>query len=1252
MKKSIRNSIARIDVLDGERSVSRGTGFLVTERLVLTALHVVANRRSETLEPYPGEIVLEFPGHRTKARIYETFFDRQADWILLRCVDPPRATPIPLAYLDESQKEWETFGFPDANPRDGMVQTGSVENINADLEGVPVYQLFSKQAGAGDGAPVKGLSGAPVIINDAVVGVLRFALMKEGRTVAGTVYACPVTALNERAGDFLAFQTYETLVGLSKLRRRKHTVWGATTAGVLCLGLVIAATLGFFGRTPQPDKPSGDQAPVASTPKPKPIKVGILNSLSGTLRIGEAGVVTATMLALDEINANGGLLGRPVEYVVKNGQSDPQVFAREAEQLILTDRVCTIFGCWSSASRKACRPVVEQRNHLLIYSLPNEGLEASPNIFHLGSAPNQQIIPAVKWCHQELNAKRYFLVGTESVFARVANEIIKDVLKLLDDNVVGEAYLTSGNTVVADIIQQIRDAQPDVILNTIGGDTNIPFFRELRDAGITSDKIPTFSFSLAENELLTMNREDVAGDYSAWSYFQTADRPANKKFLALLKQRFPAQQVADDPMVTAYAGVHLWAQAVQQAGSDDVAEIRAALAHQSFDGPGGKIEIDPETQYASKPTFIGQIQSNGQFETRWSSEKSERPIPFPMTRSREKWESLLVSLQAGWGGRWQPPARNVQTIKVGVLHSISGTMATSESGVVDATLMAIDELNAKGGVLGRPVESVFADGKSESATFRDEAERLIREEKVCTVFGCWTSASRKTVVPVIEKANNLLIYPVQYEGLEQSPNVFYLGATPNQQILPAVHWCAETLKARRFFLIGSDYIFPRAANELIREEVKLIGGEVVGEEYRPLGNSTFLPTIAKILEAKPDVILNTINGDANVDFFQKLREKGITPDKIPTVSFSIAERGFSAMRIADVVGTYAAWNYFQSVDRPENKRFIKELRAKYYRPLIVTDPMEAAYAGVHLWAQAVEAARSDKPQAIREALRRQTFDGPSGMFQFDPATQHASKTARIGRLQANNQFEIVWSSPAPIPAIVFPPSRTPEQWESFLDDLYKGWGNRWEASATSLSEIRPTTSAPAVDATGSRDIDLLPLIDPAKHSRNGAWRKENGVLISPQSDYQSLALPVTPSKRYRIEIVATRAQGDFNLDLGLVVNGHDVRLVFDGFDERVSGLDSVQGKPPNTPENPTHYAQRIFQNGQPTAITVDVSPTSVLVVCDGKQIVNWSGEAASLTSPLLVTGFKVVPGTLFLGSSSSEFHIRKLRYMPRDETSP
>jgi TolB-like protein len=240
MKKRIRNAIARIDVMDGERSVSRGTGFLVTERLVLTALHVVANRRSEALEPYPGEIVLEFPGHRTKARIYETFFDRQSDWVLLRCSDPPSAKPIPLAYLDDSQKDWTTFGFPDANPRDGMVQTGTVENTHGDLEGVSAFQLFSKQAAAGDGAPVKGLSGAPVIVQDAVVGVLRFALMKEGRTVAGTVYACPVTALLDRASDFLAVQSIEKLLGLERVRRRNVAIWSAGIALVVCLISTVA----------------------------------------------------------------------------------------------------------------------------------------------------------------------------------------------------------------------------------------------------------------------------------------------------------------------------------------------------------------------------------------------------------------------------------------------------------------------------------------------------------------------------------------------------------------------------------------------------------------------------------------------------------------------------------------------------------------------------------------------------------------------------------------------------------------------------------------------------------------------------------------------------------------------------------------------------------------------------------------------------------------------------------------------------
>jgi urea transport system substrate-binding protein len=309
-------------------------------------------------------------------------------------------------------------------------------------------------------------------------------------------------------------------------------------------------------------------------------------------------------------------------------------------------------------------------------------------------------------------------------------------------------------------------------------------------------------------------------------------------------------------------------------------------------------------------------------------------------------------------------------IKVGVLHSRTGTMAISERSVIDATLLAIEEINSKGGVLGRPVQAVIEDGESDPRTFAARAEKLITEDKVCTVFGCWTSASRKTVLPVFEKHNHLLFYPVQYEGLEQSPNIVYTGAVPNQQIIPAIKWCVSFLKKNKFFLVGSDYVFPRTANAIIRDQAKLLGDDIVGEEYLLLGSSDVADVVSKIVAAEPDVILNTINGDSNVAFFRALRAAGVTPDKTPTISFSISEEELSRLSTKDLVGDYAAWSYFQTVDRSLNHEFVRRFQARYGTQRVISDPMEAAYFGVHLWAQAVKEAESDDVAEIRQAVRR------------------------------------------------------------------------------------------------------------------------------------------------------------------------------------------------------------------------------------------------------------------------------------------
>jgi len=383
-----------------------------------------------------------------------------------------------------------------------------------------------------------------------------------------------------------------------------------------------------------------------------------------------------------------------------------------------------------------------------------------------------------------------------------------------------------------------------------------------------------------------------------------------------------------------------------------------------------------------------------------------------------------------------------EPIRVGVLHSLSGTMAISEKSVVDATVLAIEEINEAGGLLGRKIEPVVADGESDWPTFASEAERLITQEKVSAVFGCWTSASRKTVKPVFERHDLLLFYPVQYEGLERSPNIVYTGAAPNQQIIPAVEWCFENL-GRKFFLVGSDYVFPRTANTIIRDQLRSLHGEVLGEEYIPLGSIEVQDVVQKIVAAEPDVILNTINGDTNVAFFRELRAAGITPEKTPTMSFSIAEDELRGMELQTMVGDYACWNYFQSVDREENRRFVRRFQEKHGADRVTDDPMEAAYAAVNLWAQAVLEAGTDDVGEVRAAVANQRFEAPEGTVYVDPRNNHIWKTVRVGKVTEDGQFEIVWSSERPVRPDPYPGYRSRSKWKEFLDDLYDGWAESW-----------------------------------------------------------------------------------------------------------------------------------------------------------------------------------------------------------------
>lgn len=352
-------------------------------------------------------------------------------------------------------------------------------------------------------------------------------------------------------------------------------------------------------------------------------------------------------------------------------------------------------------------------------------------------------------------------------------------------------------------------------------------------------------------------------------------------------------------------------------------------------------------------------------------------------------------------------------IKVGILHSLSGTMAISEVSVKEAEMMAIDEINAKGGVLGKKLVPVVEDGASDWPTFAEKARKLISEDGVATVFGGWTSASRKAMLPVFEELNGLLWYPVQYEGLEASPNIFYTGATTNQQIVPAVTWLLEN-RGKTFFLLGSDYVFPRTANKIIKEQLKAEGGELVGEEYTPLGHTDYATIISKIKAAKPDVVFNTLNGDSNVAFFKQLKDAGITAKDMTTLSVSVAEEEIRGIGVDVLEGHLAAWNYYQTTDTPENKTFVENYKKKYGADRVTADPIEAGYDAVYLWAAAVEKAGSIDVAKVKEAAKGLEWDAPEGKIKIDGDNQHIYKTVRIGEVQGDGQFKELWNSGEPV----------------------------------------------------------------------------------------------------------------------------------------------------------------------------------------------------------------------------------------------
>ncbi len=352
-------------------------------------------------------------------------------------------------------------------------------------------------------------------------------------------------------------------------------------------------------------------------------------------------------------------------------------------------------------------------------------------------------------------------------------------------------------------------------------------------------------------------------------------------------------------------------------------------------------------------------------------------------------------------------------VKVGVLHSLSGTMSISETAVRDAELLAIKEINEAGGVLGQQIEAVVEDGASDWPTFAEKAEKLLTTDEVAAVFGGWTSASRKAMLPVFEGLNGLLYYPVPYEGLEASPNIFYTGATTNQQIIPALDYLVEQ-GMTKVFLVGSDYVFPRTANKIINAYAAANGLEVVGEEYLPLGDTNVATIVSKVLAAEPDIVFNTLNGDSNVAFFKELKAKGNTPDQIQTISVSVAEEEVGGIGVENIEGHLTAWNYYQLTDLPKNDEFVAAFKAEYGDDRRTDDPIEAGYNAVYIWAAAAEKGCSFEVADIKENAKNLELDTPEGPLTVSDWNQHVFKTARIGQINADGLIDEVWASDGPI----------------------------------------------------------------------------------------------------------------------------------------------------------------------------------------------------------------------------------------------
>lgn len=355
-------------------------------------------------------------------------------------------------------------------------------------------------------------------------------------------------------------------------------------------------------------------------------------------------------------------------------------------------------------------------------------------------------------------------------------------------------------------------------------------------------------------------------------------------------------------------------------------------------------------------------------------------------------------------------AHAADAIKVGILHSLTGTIAIAEAAIVDAEKLAIAEINAAGGVMGRQIEPVVEDGASDWPTFAEKAGKLLQKDKVAAVFGCYTSASRKAVLPVFEQHNGLLYYPTYYEGQEESKNVIYTAQEATQSVIAAIEWLAKN-KGKTFFLVGSDYIYPRTCNKIAKPTIARVGGKTVGEEYAPLGHTEFSSIINKIKAAKPDCIYSTVVGGSNVAFYKQLKAAGLSGNKQVLLSTVVSENEIEGIGKENAVGYFACMGYFQSQKNPANEKFVKAIKAKYGQDRVVGDPMECGYTGVYFWKLAVEKAKSFDVAKVVAASSDLAFAAPEGNIKLHKTNHHTWKHARIGRARADGQFDIVYESP-------------------------------------------------------------------------------------------------------------------------------------------------------------------------------------------------------------------------------------------------